>query len=104
MRLNIHIDESLNLFAKTIIQELNMRRRRRPHSRARHGLQHIGDLLPKLLAEIEECDVVESAIDSDASSMLEKNTPAEKQPDLAVAPTMASDPQTMFAFHQTADF
>ena len=81
-----------------------MRQRRRPHSRVRHGLQHIGDLLPKLLVEIEEGNVAESAIDSDANSMLDENTPAENPSDMAVAPTMASDPQTMFAFHQTADF
>ncbi len=67
---------------------MKRRIRRRPRRRTRHGLQHIGDLLPQLLSEIEPDE--NDKLDERHSN--EKCHPA--------APTTVIDTQNTFAFHQ----
>ncbi len=68
-------------------------RRRRPHRRRhRHGLRHIGDLLPTLIGELER-DLVNAEV-SDVT---------ETQPVATATLPLPGDEQSVFAFYDAAE-
>ena len=78
------------------------RRRKRRSARTRHGLQHIGDLLPKLLAEIEDHHDFENESQNDHAGLPTNKSARSKLTFALVSiPLTEDEKQPTFAFYQS---